>query len=88
MFDSDMGAREDELGELLLLDEDCDEWNYCAKKRSSNFGDTLTLTFTHRIPDAFPYIELSVTSPKLATPMAGLLDEFVHRAQSRSAIPR
>ena len=39
------------------------------------------LSFTHRIPDAFPYIELSVTSAKMATPMAGLLDEFVHRAQ-------
>jgi hypothetical protein len=86
VFDSDMGGREDELRELLLLDEDqlyialarsdpanadvmfspgearetgrrtfdrleeplrhriCDEWNYCAKKKSSNFGDTLTLT--------------------------------------------
>jgi hypothetical protein len=39
------------------------------------------LSFTHRIPDDFPYIELSVTSAEMATPMASLLDEFVHRAQ-------
>ena len=39
------------------------------------------LSFNHRIPDAFPGIDFSVSNEALAPPMASLVDEFVHRAQ-------
>jgi hypothetical protein len=39
------------------------------------------LSFSHRIPDEFPYIDFAVGNEALAPPLASLVDEFVHRAQ-------
>lgn len=39
------------------------------------------LVFNRHVPDEFPYIDLTVRDAEHASPLANLLDEFVHRAQ-------